>query len=468
MPSMPSTTTVVAAERSDARQAALDHLWMHNRSWAATAEEGGPSVIVEGQGIRVTDSEGRGWIDVNGGYMCVNVGYGRRELAEAMREQMSQLVYFPQGSTTQPMVNLAAKLADITPGALQRSWPVTGGSEANETAIKIARAYHKRRGESGRYKIISRRGSYHGALGLTMWTGSHLGREDYEPAFPGMVYAPQPDNYNSDLPGETVNQTAVRAAQAVDDLIAFHGPSSVAAVIAEPVSAHVGAAVPGDEYWPMLRQICDRHGVVLIADEVITGFGRTGKMFAMEHWDVVPDIMTMAKGITSAYVPMANTIVTPEVADVFAGTDNTFRQALTFGGHPVTAAVALRNIEIIESEGLAENANSVGAHLLEGLTELSWWLADEHPIIGNVRGIGLLLGIELVADRDTRTRFPKETRLANRLTAAFQSEGLILRSDDDRVSIGPSLCITAEEADEIVAKMDRALSKVEADLNVSG
>ena len=464
MPSMPSTTTVVAAESSDARQAALDHLWMHNRSWAATAEEGGPSVIVEGQGIRVTDSEGLDWIDVNGGYMCVNVGYGRRELAEAMREQMSQLVYFPQGSTTQPMVNLAAKLADITPGALQRSWPVTGGSEANETAIKIARAYHKRRGESGRYKIISRRGSYHGALGLTMWTGSHLGREDYEPAFPGMVYAPQPDNYNSDLPGETVNQAAVRSAQAVEDLISFHGTSSVAAVIAEPVSAHVGAAVPGDEYWPMLRQICDRHGVVLIADEVITGFGRTGKMFAMEHWDVVPDIMTMAKGITSAYVPMANAIVTPEVADVFAGTDNTFKQALTFGGHPVTAAVALRNIEIIESEGLAENARSVGAHLLEGLTGL----ADEHPIIGNVRGIGLLLGIELVADRDTRTRFPKETRLANRLTAAFQSEGLILRSDDDRVSIGPSLCITSEEADEIVAKMHRALSKVETDLNVSG
>ena len=460
LPNMPSSTTTVAPESSDARQAALDHLWMHNRSWAATAEEGGPSVIVEGQGIRVIDSEGHDWIDVNGGYMCVNVGYGRRELAEAMREQMSQLVYFPQGSTTQPLVNLAAKLADITPGNLQRSWPATGGSEANETAIKIARAYHKRRGESGRYKIISRRDSYHGALGLTIWTGSHLGREDYEPAFPGMVYAPQPDNYNSDLPDETVDQAAVRSAQAIEDLIAFHGPTSVAAVIAEPISAHIGAAVPGDEYWPMLRQICDRHGVILIADEVITGFGRTGKMFAMEHWGVVPDIMTMAKGITSAYVPMANAIVTPEVADVFAGTDNIFRQALTFGGHPVTAAVALKNIEIIESEGLVENARSVGAYLLEKLTKL----ADEHAIIGNVRGIGLLLGIELVADRDTGARFSKETRLAKRLTAAFRSEGLILRSDDDRVSIGPPLCITSEEADEIVAKMDRAFFRIESEV----
>ncbi len=457
MPSMPNPNTAVTAERGDARQAALDHLWMHNRSWAATAEEGGPSVIVEGQGIRVTDSEGRDWIDVNGGYFCVNVGYGRRELAEAMREQMSRLVYFPQGSTTQPLIELAAKLAEIAPGALQRSWPVSGGSEANETAVKIARTYHKRRGESGRYKVISRIGSYHGALGLTMWTGSHPGREDYEPAFPGMVYAPQPDNYNSDLPGETPDQAAVRAAQAVEDLIAFHGASSVAAVIAEPVSASAGAAVPGDQYWPMLRQICDRHGVILIADEVVTGFGRTGKMFAMERWGVVPDIMTMAKGMTSAYVPMANAIVTPEIADVFTGTDNTFRQALTFGGHPVTAAVALKNIEIIESEGLAENARAVGAHLLEKLTAL----ADEHPIIGNVRGIGLLLGIELVADRDSRARFPKQTKLGKRLTAAFQSEGLILRSGDDRVSIAPPLCVTTAEADEIVAKIDRALSKVE-------
>ena len=222
----------------------------------------------------------------------------------------------------------------------------------------------------------------------------------------------------------------------------------------------MGAAVPGDEYWPTLRQICDRHGVILIADEVVTGFGRTGRMFAMEHWGVVPDIMTMAKGIASAYVPMANAIVTPEIADVFAGTDNTFMQALTFGGHPVTAAVALRNIEIIESEGLVDNASNVGAYLLERLTEL----ADEHRIIGNVRGIGLLLGIELVSDRDTKARFPREMRLAKRLTAAFKSEGLILESGDDRVSISPPLCITSNEADEIAAKIDRALSKVEAEL----
>jgi 4-aminobutyrate--pyruvate transaminase len=457
---MPDDTTATMSRGAEARQAALDHLWMHNRSWTSDAESGRPPIITSGNGVHVTDAEGREWIDVNGGYMCVNIGYGRTELADAMREQMSKLIYFPQGSTTEPLVNLAAKLAEITPGNLTRSWPVTGGSEANETAIKIARAYHRRRGESGRYKIISRVGSYHGALGATMWLGGDGGREDYEPAFPGMLYAPQPDSYNSPIPGETDAECAVRCAQAVEDLIKFHGASSVAAVVAEPVSSSMGAAVPGDEYWPMLRQICDRYGVILIADEVITGFGRTGSMFAMEHWNVTPDIMTMAKGITSSYVPLANAIVTDEVADVFAGSDNIFKQALTFGGHPVTAAVALKNIEIMETEGLVDNSASVGAHIVDRLNDL----ANEHPMIGNVRGRGLLMGVELVADRDTRTRFPKDIKLGNRLSDAFESESLILRCGDDRIGIGPSLCITHEEADELVDRLDRAITKVERSL----
>ena len=457
---MPDDTTATMSRGTEARQAALDHLWMHNRSWTSDAESGRPPIITSGNGIHVTDAEGREWIDVNGGYMCVNIGYGRTELADAMREQMSKLIYFPQGSTTEPLVNLAAKLAEITPGNLTRSWPVTGGSEANETAIKLARAYHRRRGESGRYKIISRVGSYHGALGATMWLGGDGGREDYEPAYPGMLYAPQPDSYNSPIPGETDSECAARCAQAVEDLIKFHGASSVAAVVAEPISSSMGAAVPGDEYWPMLRQICDRYGVILIADEVITGFGRTGSMFAMEHWNVTPDIMTMAKGITSSYVPLANAIVTDEVADVFAGSDNIFKQALTFGGHPVTAAVALKNIEIMETDGLVDNSASVGAHIVGRLNDL----ANEHPMIGNVRGRGLLMGVELVADRDTKTRFPKDVQLGNRLSDAFESENLILRCGDDRIGLGPSLCITHEEADELVNRLDRAITKVEGGL----
>ena len=190
-----------ALDTEQIRRSALEHLWMHNRDWVQMAEDGGPLIIVDGEGIRVTDSDGQEWIDAHGGYASVNAGYGRTEIAEAMRDQMKALAYFPQGSTTEPLVNLVEKIAELAPGDLERSWPVTGGSEANETAIKIARAYQKRVGQPGRYKIISRRGSYHGALGAVMWTGGNSGREDYEPAFPGMVYAPQPNSYRCELGG---------------------------------------------------------------------------------------------------------------------------------------------------------------------------------------------------------------------------------------------------------------------------
>ena len=306
-------------ETESLRRTALEHLWMHNKDWVQMAEEGEPLIMVEGHGVRVTDSTGKSWIDVNGGYASVNIGYGRTEIAEVALEQMRRLCYFPQGTTTEPLVRLAEKLAAIAPGSLERAWPVTGGSEANETAVKIARAYHKRRGDNGRYKIISRRGSYHGGFGAVQWMGGTTERTDAEPAYPGMVYAPQPLPYRCELGGKTPSECAVRCAEAIEDLILFHGADTVAAVIAEPVSSASAAAVPGDEYWPMLRQICDRYGVLLIADEVICGFGRTGKMFAVEHWDVVPDLMSVAKGITSSYLPLASTIATREVADVFAG-----------------------------------------------------------------------------------------------------------------------------------------------------
>ena len=270
------------------RRTALEHLWMHNQDWVRMAEEGGPPIVVEGSGIRVTDSEGNSFIDCNGGYASVNLGYGRTEIADAVREQMHRLVYFPQGSTTEPVIRLLEKLAEVTPGSLERSWPVTGGSEANETAVKIARAYHKRRGEAGRYKIISRKGSYHGATGAVMWMGA-AGHADYGPSFPGMVYAPQPNHLSREFGRETASECAVRCAEAVEKLIEYHGADTVAAVIAEPIASHGTEgpkAAPGEEYWPMLRQICDRHGVLLIADEVVCGFGRTGKWFGVEHFGV--------------------------------------------------------------------------------------------------------------------------------------------------------------------------------------
>ena len=447
------------------RNASLRYLWMHNRDWSQMAEEGDPSIIVSGKGIRVTDSEGRSWIDVNGGYNSVNIGYGRTEIADAAYEQMQKIAYFPSGTTTEPTVRLAEKLAEITPGSLSRVFLVSGGSEANETALKIARAYHKRNGEPGRYKIISRRGSYHGTTAGVLWLGgsSSQSRDDFEPAYPGMIYGPQPNPYRCEMGGETPSECAVRCAEEIERLIKFHGPKSIAAVIAEPIGVPQGAAVPGDEYWPMLRDICGRHGVLLIADEVICGFGRTGKMFAMEHWDVVPDIMTVAKGIISSYLPLAATIVKQEIADAFAGEDNYLRHVFTFSGHPVSAAAALKNIEILGNENLVQNSADVGAYFKEQLVGFK----VDHPLVGDVRGEGLLLAVELVSDLNTKAGFAVKDRIPERLNEKFKKHGLIFQISSNILNIGPPICITTSEVDEIVHAIDLSLWELEGEMGIS-
>jgi adenosylmethionine-8-amino-7-oxononanoate aminotransferase len=447
------------------RNASLRYLWMHNQDWSQMAEEGSPSIIVSGKGIRVTDSEGQSWIDVNGGYNSVNVGYGRTEIADAAYEQMQKIAYFPMGTTTEPTVRLAEKLAEMTPGSLSRVFLVSGGSEANETALKIARAYHHRNGEPGRYKIISRRGSYHGTTAGVLWLGggSSQSRDDFEPAYPGMIYGPQPNPYHCEMGGETSSECAVRCAEEIERLIEFHGPKSIAAVIAEPIGVPQGAAVPGDEYWPMLRDICDRHGVLLIVDEVICGFGRTGKMFAMEHWNVVPDIMTVAKGIISSYLPLAATIVKREIADAFAGEDNYLRHALTFSGHAVSAAAALKNIEILENENMLQNSADVGAYFKEQLVGFK----VDHPLVGDVRGEGLLLALELVSDPHTKAGFAVKDRIPERLNEKFKKHGLIFRISSNILNIGPPICITTSEVDEIVHAIDLSLWELEGEMGIS-
>jgi len=456
---------VTTSDSEAIREASLRYLWMHNLDWVQMAEEGDPLIFVKGEGVKVTDSEGKTWIDVNGGYNSVNVGYGRNEITEAAYKQMNLITYFPAGTATVPTIRLAQKLAEMTPGSLSRVFPVSGGSEANETALKIARAYHKRRGEPGRYKIISRSGSYHGTTAGVLWLGGSTAspRDDFEPAYPGMVYAPQPNPYRCERGGETPSECADRCARAVDDLIRFEGPGTVAAVIAEPIAMPQGAAVPGDEYWPMLREICDKHGVLLIDDEIICGFGRTGEMFAINHWDVVPDIMTVAKGISSSYLPLAATITTKEVADVFAGSDTWLRNIFTFSGHPVSAAVSLKNIEIIENENMVENSAEVGAYFKEQLVDLKL----DHPIIGDVRGLGLLMCVELVSDRESKARFPTDAKIPARLNEKFRDHGLILRMDSDVINIGPPLCITPSEVDEIMHAIDLSLWEIEGELGIA-
>ena len=444
------------------QESALEHLWVYLREPSDMAEKGEPRVFVSGEGVRVTDAQGETAIDAMSGLWLKNVGYGRTEIADAAYQQMLRLTYMPMGSTTEPTIRLAEKVADITPGDLSRSFFTSGGSEAVETAIKLTRAYFKRVGEPLRTKFISRRGSYHGATaGALALGGSPLyPRADYEPLMPGSYHVPQPNFYRCEFGSATPEECGELAVRAVEETIKFQGPETVAAVIAEPVSSPMGAVVPPDNYWPRLREVCDRYGALLIADEVITGFGRTGRMFACEHWGVTPDIMTVAKGITSGYIPMGGAITRKNVADAFVGSQRvTFRHVITFGGHPVAAAAALRNIQIMEDEGLVENAAAMGAYLLDGLRELQ----QKHAIIGDVRGLGLMCGMELVQARESKAVFPAEAGLGERLTQGFNENGLILRGADN-MNVAPPLCVTRGEIDEIIAIMDRVFAQTTREL----
>ena len=352
----------------DLQESALEHLWVYLREPSDMAEKGEPSVFVSGEGVHVTNAAGETFIDAMSGLWLKNVGYGRTEIADAAYEQMKKLTYMPMGTTTEPTIRLAEKVADLMPGNLSRSFFTSGGSEAIETAMKLSRAYFKRVGEPQRVKFISRIGSYHGAtmgaLALGGWPSLYP-KGDYEPLMPGSYHVPQPNFYRCEFGSETPEQCGERNIKAIEDMIKFQGPETVAGVVAEPVSSPMGAVVPPPNYWPMLRELCDRYGLLLIADEVITGFGRTGKMFACEHWGIAPDIMTVAKGITSGYIPMGGAITSKAVADAFIGSPRaSFRHVITFGGHPVAAAAALRNIQILEDEDLVGNSARMGAYLL--------------------------------------------------------------------------------------------------------
>ena len=444
------------------RNMALENLWIYGRQPSSMAETGEPTLFVEGSGSKIKDINGKQYIDALAGLAVVNIGHGRKEMAEAVYTQMVNLAYVPSGTTSIVTSKLANKLAEITPGSLSRCFFTSGGSESVETAIKIARAYQKRRGESRRYKIICRKGSYHGSTALTLWLGGSPNQPDYEPMYPGIVHAPQPNPYRCEYGASTPEECAYRCAKAVEDLILFHGPETVCAFIGEPIAAPPGVAIPGDAYWPMIRDMCDKYGVVMIVDEVICGFGRTGKMFGMEHFGVVPDIITIAKGMTSGYVPMGAAIASKEIADVFIGDeDKSFGHIFTYGGQPIAAAAALKNIEILEREHLVDNADEMGVYLLKQFEELK----KRHAIVGDVRGRGLLIALDIVKDQETKDRWPTEAKLRERLRSKFNNNGVWLRGSDP-IILTPPLCISLSECEDLVEITHRVLSDVEKELGV--
>lgn len=439
---------------------ALDHVWVHALSWREQTEQDGFRVFERGKNSTLWDSRGDAYLDVISGLWVVNAGHGRKEIAAAMGEQAEKLAYASVTAfTTEPAARLAATLAEITPGDLNRVFFVSGGSESVETALKIAKQVQAMRGFPRRYKVIARRGSYHGMTqGALSLTASRY-EEWFGPFQYGVYHAPHPDRYRSDF-GVEGEQADLLAANWVESEIVAQGPETVAAVIGETISCSAGVHVPGTIYWHRLREICDKHGVLLIADEVINGFGRTGTMFAIEQYGVVPDIMTIAKGMSSGYAPIGAALVRDSVFEIFKEQNATpLGHALTFGGHPVSSAAALRNIQIIEEEGLVRQSAEKGSWLNAELDKLR-----PHPSVGDVRGVGLFAAVELVKNKQAKAPFGREHPFSRRVHDELFARGLVTRVWDV-IHVAPPLVVTTDELDRIVTAIDEALTIAEREFS---
>ena len=436
------------------------HVW-HPMLQHRTLEQTDLMVITSGDGVRIQDADGNSYIDGIAGIWNVTLGYGRTEIADAVYEQMKELPYASSTMVTAPAANLAARLAEILPGDLQHSFFSNSGSEANETALKIARQYCRQRfpGEN-RFKVIARYQGYHGfTLGALSATGQVGRRTKFEPLVPGFLHTDPPYCYRCPLHLQYPT-CGVACVAEIEDAIIREGPETVAAVIAEPIIGGGGVLVPPDEYLPQLREICDRYGVLLIFDEVINGFGRTGRLFACEHWGVVPDMITLAKGATSGYLPLGACVVTSEVFEAFLGSpdeDREFSQISTYGGHPVCCTAALTAIDILMRERLWENAESVGSYLMERLSNIS------SPFLGDVRGKGLMIAIELVDEEGGMLDAPSTAQAQRKM----KEEGLLLGRMSHAMAgpepiffVAPPLILTKEEADEIATIVESGLRSI--------
>ena len=460
-----ATEKLTGEQIEELKGLATAHFWPHARAIGDMSEESGIKLVERGEGIWVDDVEGNKWLDVLSGMWLKNIGHGRKEIAEAVYEEMTNgMSYSPGGTVTPTTVRLTAKLASLTPDPNSRPYLVSGGSEAVETALKMAKKYHANNGETTRYKVISRKGSYHGSTHacMSLGGGGISSPTDYGPLMPGNIHVTNPYEYRCHYCADR-GGCNLECAREVDRTIEHENPKTVAAFIGEPISAASGINIPHPEYWATIQEICNKHGVVMICDEVINGFGRTGTMFAVDQWDIKPDIMTVAKALTSGYLPIGATIASEKISQGFEGEeDKAFRHLITFGGNPPACAAALKNLEIMESERMVENSAEMGSYLFDKLQTLR-----EHPTVGDVRGgIGLLAAVEVVKDKQTKEKFPKEAELAKKLTGAVSKRGLLGRFADIS-SFAPPLCITRDEIDHMVDSFEEGLTEVEKELGVS-
>ncbi|MGF1521402.1 MAG: aminotransferase [Leptolyngbyaceae cyanobacterium] len=454
----------LSPEKNSLAQMDVGSLWhqmVQHKPFAKTP----PKCMAKGVGCYVTDTDGVEYFDGISGLWCVNVGYGRQEMAEVAYEQMVDLAFYPLTMSHEPGIRLAHKLLELL-GYDGKVFFSTSGSEANETAFKIARQYHSQTAPVGagpRYKIISRYRSYHGhTMGALSATAQAERKLKYEPLVPGFLHVNPPYYYRfgDGRPEDVYTAACLRE---LEQTINYEGAESVAAVIVEPIISGGGVIPPTEGYLRGVREICDRTGILLIYDEVVNGFGRTGTMFGHQHWGVQPDIICFAKGLTSGYMPLSATVAKQHVFEAFLdepGSDRHLRHTTTYGGTPVSSAVALRNIEILQREELPERTAEMGEYLMARLRRLL-----DHPNVGDVRGKGLLLGVELVKDRVSKA--PIDSASVAAVIKHCMDKQLIIGRNTNTVPdhnnvliVCPPLITTREEADRLADTLYEAVFAV--------
>ena len=444
---------------------------MHPFTGIADHLRAGPRIMRRGRGVHVWDADEKEYIDAAAGLWCVNIGYGREEVATAIHQQAQDLAFFHifSSMSNEPAIRLADRLLGLAPPQMCRVFFGNSGSDANDTQVKIAWYYNHLRGQPNKRKIISRKRSYHGS---TVMAGSLTGIPELHAKFglplPGVLHVEAPDLYRGLQNGESETDYADRLAADLDQRIEEEGPDTVAAFIAEPIMGTGGVLIPPKTYFPAIQEVLDRHDVLMIADEVICGFGRLGAMFGSELYDIEPDLMTIAKGLTSGYLPMSACLVSAKIWDVLSGKareGDPFWHGYTYAGHPLAAAAAHANLDIIEKENLVDASAVRGPELIARLRAL----CGDHPLVGDIRGRGLMVGVELVADKKTKASLPAETRAAPRVMKACLARGLLLRAlpGGTTLAFSPPLCISVAEIDEVVQRFCGALDDIAAELGAT-